>query len=234
MSASAAAYDKARGFDFIDYLLLAVSIACGLIFLFTVSLRPYPGSVVVKALSVSPLAVIAFRSLRNGDGLILGVSLLFSSAGDVFLGIDSDRLFVFGLGSFLISHILYIALFARNWPKPRKIGGGQKLLVALVIIYSATLSAWMYPSLGSLTVPVVVYMCAITVMGVSAILAGFQTRWIVAGALLFIISDSLIGVTKFKTAIDYSDYLIWATYYAGQLGIATGFLREKRRPGSRL
>ncbi|CAH1256384.1 TMEM86A [Branchiostoma lanceolatum] len=40
------------------------------------------------------------------------------------------------------------------------------------------------------------------------------------GALLFIISDTLLGVNKFRIPIPYNRALIMTTYYAAQLGIA--------------
>ena len=97
----------------------------------------------------------------------------------------------------------------------------------LVLLYTLTISSWLLPSLGSLIVPVAIYMCAITAMVLTAILARFSTHWIVAGTILFLASDSLLAVNKFKTPIFYRDYLVWATYYAAQFAICFGFLHEK-------
>ena len=55
-----------------------------------------------------------------------GNSLLFSSLGDVFLGLDAEKLFVFGLSSFLLAHLLYMVLFIRNRRKPLTSSTGQK------------------------------------------------------------------------------------------------------------
>ena len=228
MSASAPATNPRR-FDASDKLLLALSLVCGVAYLFTRYLEPYPGSVVVKVLSVLPLALLASHSLRSRDGVILCASLLFSSLGDMFLALDANKLFVFGLGSFLIAHLLYVALFVRNWPKPLTASAAQKLLVALLILNSAAMFVWLRPSLGSLAAPVAAYLVAITAMGVAATLASLRTRWVVVGALLFILSDSLIAVDKFKTPVEQREYLVWSTYYAAQLLIAAGFLREKMR-----
>ena len=69
-------------------------------------------------------------------------------------------------------------------------------------------------------------------MGVAATLAAFRARWIVIGARLFILSDSMIAVGKFKSPFEYSHYLIWTTYYVGQLCIAVGFIRDENRSRS--
>ena len=82
----------------------------------------------------------------------------------------------------------------------------------------------MWPNVGSLTVPVAVYMCAITAMVVTAILARFSNPWVVCGAILFVVSDSLLAIDKFKTPVPFRDVLVWSTYYLGQFGIASGFL----------
>ncbi len=224
---TATAVGASRRFDAVDGLLLALSLACGAAYLITRGLPEFTGSVVIKVLAVAPLALIAFRVLRDRDGLLLANSLTFSTLGDMFLGIDGERLFVFGLASFLIAHLLYIVLFVRNRSKSVISSAGQKVLAALVMIFSVAMFAWLWPNLGDLKLPVAAYLCAITGMGVTATRAGFRAPWVVIGAMLFIVSDSLIAVGKFKSPIEYGNYLIWATYYIGQLFIALGFIREK-------
>ena len=86
----------------------------------------------------------------------------------------------------------------------------------------------MLPNLGKLTIPVMVYISALTLMVQSALLARFKTKWIVCGAVLFMLSDSLIGVNRFKMDVPWRDYLVWATYYVGQCGIVLGYLQEKQ------
>jgi hypothetical protein len=44
------------------------------------------------------------------------------------------------------------------------------------------------------------------------------------GAVLFLISDSLLAIHKFKAPMPLRDYLVWSTYYLGQCGIALGYL----------
>ena len=208
-------------------LLVVASIASSAIYFFTLSLQPYPGSIVLKGLSVSTLALVVFRQIKSRDGLILAVSLLFSSAGDVLLEIPGEKMFLFGLVSFLIAHLLYIVLFARNFPRPLKTGAAQKLIIVAVPVYSIVMTAWLWPGLGDLAGPVVFYICAITAMVISAALAGFSSRLILVGALLFFLSDSLIAINKFKSPIKYNDYLVWSTYYAAQLSITLGFLVKR-------
>jgi uncharacterized membrane protein YhhN len=240
MSLESLTFGRLRNFGAVDRMLLLLSIVCSATYFVTKAWQPFPGSVVLKALSVAPLAVITFRALgepadhphgvewlRDSDNLILGMALAFSCVGDVLLDLDPDRLFVRGLQVFLFAHFIYILLFVRNWPRPLRPNGWQLALVAAVLIYSLLLAQWLGPSLGGVAWHVMLYVCAITVMVVTAILAGFSKPWIGVGAILFLISDSIIAVDRFKSPVAMRDYLVWGTYYLAQYGIAIGFLREK-------
>jgi len=229
---SFSAFGCLRRFGSVERALLLLSVICSFFYLATQSFRPFPGSVLLKALSVATLAAIAFRSSSRilewlPGNVILGMALAFSSLGDALLDLDPGRFFIGGLLVFLVAHLIYIALFVRNRVRPLKPKGWQLTLVAAVLIYSILLSQWLAPSLGALVGPVMVYVCVITVMAVSAILAGFSKPWVCTGMILFLISDSILAVNKFKSPVPLGGYLIWSTYYLAQYGIAIGFLREK-------
>ena len=237
MNTDVLTFGRLRGFGETDKWLLLLSISCGAVYLATQSIQPFPGSIVLKALSIAPLAVLAFRLLggtkphgiewlRDRDNVILGMALSFSCLGDIFLDLPGN-FFIQGLVSFLVAHFIYILLFVRNWPRPLRPNGLQLALSAAVLISSLLLSNWLSPNLGAMAKPVMVYICAITVMVVSSILAGFSKSYVWMGAVLFMISDSMIAAGRFKTPVPLAEYLIWATYYLGQYGIAIGFLREK-------
>jgi uncharacterized membrane protein YhhN len=221
--------------------LLYFSITASLIYLASTPWHPFPGSPEIKGCAVGALALLAlqFRGEKR-DAVLLAVGLAFSTAGDVLLDLD-PQLFVFGLGAFLMAHLTYIALFARNRTQPFRPSPSRWAAVALVVAYAATLSSWIVPSVGPLAVPVVFYICAITTMVSTAILADFRERWVAIGAVLFLISDSVLAINKFKITVPARDYLVGITYYLGQCGIALGVLasvskllpaRELRRTAS--
>jgi len=193
-------------------LLLFVSIASAILYLFT------GGNALVKGCAVGALALLALPSDRR-----LALALALCAAGDVLLDLDA-RLFAFGLGSFLLAHLTYIWLFVRNRAAARRLERWRVAAVVLILAYSAGLSAWIVPSVGGLAVPVVLYIGALTGMVCAAILARFRQPWVALGAVLFLISDSLLAIHKFKTPVPLRDYLVWITYYLGQCGIALGFL----------
>jgi uncharacterized membrane protein YhhN len=204
--------------------LLYVSAAAGAAYLATQRWPPFTGGALLKGCAVGALAVLALRARgTRHDAGVLALALAFSTAGDVLLDLD-PRLFAFGLGAFLLAHLTYISLFVRNRTAGIRLDPLHLALVLLVLAYSATLSAWIVPSTGALAVPVVFYICALTAMVCTAILARFRRRSVAVGAILFLVSDSLLAIHKFKTPVPLRDYLVWTTYYLAQCGIALGYL----------
>jgi uncharacterized membrane protein YhhN len=205
-------------------LLLYVSVAASAIYLLTQRWQPFPASALVKGCAVGALAVLALLSRgERRDAGLLALALGFCTAGDILLELD-PRLFAFGLGAFLLAHLTYICLFVRNRTAGLRLRTPHIAAVVPILIYSVTLSAWIVPSAGELAVPVVLYICALTAMVCAAILARFRQGGVAAGAILFLISDSLLAIHKFKTPVPLRDYLVWTTYYLGQCGIALGYL----------
>ena len=204
-------------------LLLSISIICAILYLFV-----FPGNAVIKAGTVGTLALVALLSLgKRRDAGLLALALAFSSTGDVILDLD-PHLFVYGLAAFLLGHLTYICLFLRNRPRPLDPGLPRIAAVIAVLAYAATLATWIVPSVGKLGVPVVFYVCALTTMVVTAILGRFEQPWVAVGAVLFLMSDSLLAINKFKTPIPARDLLVGTTYYLGQCGIALGYLASAR------
>lgn len=225
-----------REMKLVDRVLFAISIFCGVSyllapFLFASQIRAYwPINTLIKGLAVSPLAVIAWRWLKDADGTLLSVALIFSSLGDIFLSLRNGNWFVFGLLSFLIAHLFFIVLWVRNWPKPLRISKHQNLLLAIVLFYLIAMLWWMLPVPG-LSVPVAIYMCVLTTMVMTSALADSKGAWIVAGAVLFLISDSLIALSTFKHVVGgkLAGFLIWSTYYLAQYFMTFGFLSDQQR-----
>jgi uncharacterized membrane protein YhhN len=182
--------------------------------------RGAPGSleVVLKGLSVTVLALIAMQANQR----LLSLALLLSSTGDVLLGCG-PRFFLGGLAAFLCSHLVYIVLFVR---RRISVGAppGRIPFPVFLLVYGLAFGAYLAPSLGALRVPVFCYIAAIVAMVAAASLAGYRSGWVLAGAVLFLVSDSLLGVNRFKTQIPLGGLLVWTTYYAGQCGITLGVL----------
>jgi len=145
--------------------------------------------------------------------------LLFSLVGDIFLMLPQDR-FIPGLVSFLAAHVFYIAAFLNE--SGRKLSG---LDLIPFLIYGVLMLRVLWSHLGKLRAPVLLYMVAILVMGWAA-----ASRWLMTGqqgsllafvgAILFIASDSVLAVEKFKGRFRSAQLLILSTYFAAQWLIA--------------
>ena len=162
------------------------------------------------------------------------IAFIFSWFGDIFLlGQQYHTLFfVAGLASFLISHLMYAAYFYKSvnktWNKNPKVLVSQFLMILLVIGFYRL----MYPGLGDLSIPVLFYVSAIGLMGILAVnrynKAINTSFWFVLmGALSFILSDCIIGYSKFVDPVPFASTLIMTFYCIAQYLILRGFVAQK-------
>ena len=91
----------------------------------------------------------------------------------------------------------------------------------------------MHAYFGKMIIPVLVYMAAILTMATLALsrknsVSKSSFHWTGFGALLFIISDSLLAVDKFRVAMVWADLGIMATYSFAQLFIVWGIVIAHR------
>ena len=189
----------------------------------TIPLHPFPGSVVIKGLSIVTLAALAWMSSSR----MLWLALVASAVGDVLLDLDPLRLFIPGLCAFLAAHLVYAALFASRWPAPLRIPLPRLISFLVILAYAAGFALWLAPNLREMTVPVTLYICVITMMVIAAVGARLPL-YVPIGALLFLTSDSLLAIVKFnKASLPLRDYLVWGTYYAAQYFITAGVLKAR-------
>lgn len=195
---------------------IAISLLLSAVYTATIPMGHFPGRWSVKAGSVAALAWMARRYP------LLALALACGSVGDALLDL-SPAYFVPGLVAFLCGHIAYTAWFLRSG---RKTPAGAYAL----ILYAALFLAWLWPSLGALRFPVLAYVAAITTMAITSFRVG---GWVAAGAVLFLVSDSLLAANRFRTPLPLRDWLVWLTYYCGQLAIAYGFCRQALKVSAR-
>lgn len=129
------------------------------------------------------------------------VGLVFCLAGDVFLMGNNNRAFIFGLVSFLIGHLIFMLAFLQGLAEPV-----LPLWIFALLLWGLPLGVILLPRAGTLMWPVVVYAAVLMGMAVTAAirfeslggLAGPSGPLLaLAGALLFVLSDSLLGIRKF-------------------------------------
>jgi uncharacterized membrane protein YhhN len=150
-------------------------------------------------------------------GYALLAGLVFSAAGDVALAFPGERPFMAGLVAFLLGHIAYIVAAAARVPVSAWPSGWSFLPVA----GSAAATVWLWPHLGSMRVPVLAYVTAITVMVVGAVAvfarAGAAALPFVLGALLFYASDLSVARDRFVRPSFVNKAWGLPAYYAGQV-----------------
>jgi uncharacterized membrane protein YhhN len=139
------------------------------------------------------------------------VALVLSLLGEVFLMLPTDA-FVAGLGSFLLAHVAYIVGLNLEsdgnwwWAVPVALGVG---VLGARLVRGIRRSG--HPEM---VVPVVAYVLTIAVMVASALASGNAVAAV--GAVLFMISDSLIGEQRFVRPRGWQPVAIMVTYHLAQ------------------
>lgn len=105
-------------------------------------------------------------------------------------------------------------------------------IIVLLLLYTGSLFALLYPTLRDLKIPVIVYAGVLTSMLlVAAHSFNWQTnigKWVIAGAFLFVASDSLLAINKFYQPFNNAGLAIMATYGLAQLFIVIGLTKCMR------
>lgn len=160
------------------------------------------------------------RGLANQYPRLVALGLVFALAGDVLLMLP-ERYFPYGIASFAVTHLLYLAAFSTQ--------SGLALLHPLTGVFAlaaALIGRLVWGGVPSkLRLPVVVYIVLITSMvsqAAGAALAGTNRSATVAaaGALLFFASDALLAIDRFRARFLAARALVLGAYWLGQWTIA--------------
>jgi len=192
---------------------------------------------VIKSLII-PVLIGYFISQTKSDAgnikIWILAALFFSWVGDILLLFQDkkDIFFLLGLSSFLLAHVFYI-IFFHNIRVMENIKSNV-LLLLIVVVYYAALTGWLSPYLGKMNLPVRIYGIVISFMFMLAMHMLFISnkkagRWLMIGALLFVVSDSVLAINKFYLSFEMAGYVIIATYGVAQLFITEGAIQYIRR-----
>lgn len=190
--------------------------------------------VISKSLLLPLLLVYFLSNSSNHKGPLqrrVAAALILSWLGDLFLLKDGDPLFfMLGLGSFLLAHLFYIFGFFEIRKRQRPTPAWNPLLIGAVALYAAGLFYLLYPHLGGLKIPVLVYALVLSFMFIAAWHAFLPSRqpmawWCIIGAWLFVLSDSMLAFNKFHTPFPGAGVAVMLSYALAQAGIVIGILR---------
>lgn len=167
--------------------------------------------------------------LRSQLRVLIAAALVFSWLGDVLLMLEpwNSLFFMLGLGAFLLAHVFYILFFYRLL---RHLQARIRSWIAIVLLaYYGYLLYLLTPHLEGLLWPVRVYGLVISVMLLLAAQFAFSGIGVAGiqmaiGALLFVISDSVLAINKFYLPFPAAGPIVMLTYGLAQWLIIKGIL----------
>jgi len=182
--------------------------------------------VAAKPLPVLILAGAVARTAQRDESpfrarLIFG--LVLCAAGDLILELGH---FVPGLVAFLVGHLGYVAAFVSEAREPRP------LRALPFAAFGVAVLVLLRGHLGPMAIPVTLYTTAICTMmwRASALISRERpwATWVLAGAIIFAASDTMIAVNKFHTPFAGARLFILSTYWLAQALVATGGVARRR------
>lgn len=185
---------------------------------------------ITKPLIVIAVAGYFFYATKDVQSRLkvwIGSALLFSWGGDILLMFQDKKslFFLLGLSSFLLAHIFYI-IFLHKVRLAEKIKPRLWTLLVIAIYYSVLIT-FLSPWLGDMRLPVRVYGMVISFMLLLALHLLFLANrkaglYIAIGAILFVLSDSLLAINKFYQSFEAAGFLIMLTYGLAQFLLIVG------------
>lgn len=196
---------------------------------------------IFKPILMPILMLILFinsNKLSLSNTKLIFIALFFSMLGDVFLMPYFDN-FILGLVNFLIAHIFYIVAFVKfnNGSFKNGLKKGKLIALSVFLAYLSLIALLSVSMLESnteifLIIAVVIYATIISVMVLTSISLykneeNFSKILMMTGAMLFMLSDSIIAINKFVFEITLSGLWIMITYTLAQWLITIGVVKMK-------
>lgn len=185
------------------------------------------GSMLNSIIKTVPVALLAISVLPAGRPLLFA-ALALGAVGDFCLSRPGDLWFMGGMGAFGLAHAFYIALFLGLR------GQARILPMALLVGYGVVMAFVLWDGTGALRWPVMGYLAIIIGMGLSALAQrpGPQMKTLLAGAGLFILSDTVLALSIFiLPETDMSNlfqwFIVWPSYWLAQFALMKGFLASR-------
>ncbi|MEP6845340.1 MAG: lysoplasmalogenase [Panacibacter sp.] len=167
--------------------------------------------------------------------VLANLAFFFCFLGDFFLlGEGNNGYFIAGLGSFMLAHIFFTIFFFRL----KKFTDKYRIFLFangfLIFGYMGFLLflSWNGVKRQNLEIPIAVYAFVLGMMVLTAVhsinnksIKRISKNYFVPGALLFVLSDSLLAFDKFVTAFVYGPVAVMVTYAAAIFFLYLGVVR---------
>ncbi|WP_430405326.1 lysoplasmalogenase [Fluviicola sp.] len=180
------------------------------------SLRFFTKPLLVPLITATYLLDIRKKATPINRYFLAG--LIFSFLGDTFLLFKWA--FLPGLGCFLLAHIWYILSFVKL-RKAKMIGS-----LPFILAYLGCLLFFLHPYLKEMEIPVIVYGVTISTMAYFSLCT--KNKWLISGAILFVISDSLLSFNLFVNYTPIMEQVVMTTYLLAQISLVYGMTPSKR------
>lgn len=184
--------------------------------------------IVFKPLIIPSLIALYYYSSEKVNKWYV-FALLFSFLGDVLL-MDKVNYFIFGIGAFLITQVLFIKIISSQLKKSTMT---QKIsaITPFLVFYLALIYV-LKDNLNELFYPVAFYGFTISVFGMIALLnhlvsKNTSSKYLLIGAVIFIASDSMIALHKFHEPQMVYPVAIMVTYILAQYLIYKFMVKSK-------
>lgn len=161
-------------------------------------------------------------------------ALLFSCVGDIFLIGEGSLNFICGIGAFLVAQFFYVLFFFKVNPLHRNNIAFTAIVAVIILIYLITLNSlmWQKVSEQQLTIPVFAYSAVLGLMLFASVNAGNAKQlaasipwFFVTGAVIFVLSDSMIALNSFYLSRPLPGFYIMFTYCIAQFFIVNGAIK---------
>lgn len=159
-----------------------------------------------------PLLVIYYCISVQKVNWLFVVGLILSFFGDLFLLFKGG--FIAGLSSFLLAHVLYIFTFKSYFQRK------NLYTIPLIGLFVISLFSFLYAHLGMMKIPVLAY--AITIGMMLYVAIGTKQKLLVIGALLFVLSDSILAINLFYKNSTIGSISVMFTYVIAQFALVRG------------
>jgi len=207
----------------VAFLLLSLTAVVAVVDWLAVANNYRVAEYVLKPLVMVFLITVALSIDTSSDfaRVMLIIGLVFSMAGDVFLMLPKD-LFVAGLGAFLVAHVFYVVALLSLGVSLTGFVVGIVLMTAVAVVLGRRIVQGAARVDKTLAGPVAAYISVISLMVASAI--GTGRFFAIVGALLFGVSDSVLGWTRFLNDFPRSRMIVMVTYHLGQTGLVLALI----------
>jgi len=181
-----------------------------------------------------PLLLVMLSSESRGNvtllTLLMALALIFSWGGDVAL-MFGDQYFLIGVGCFFIAQLIYMILFSKAVNQTMRF---RWYFLIPFIVYGIVFFKRLIPEAGDLAIPLIVYGISLLGMAFMALMRKDVAKaksfsLVFAGAILFVISDSILAYNKFIGAFETAGLWIMITYLIAQFMICKGIILHKNQ-----